>query len=93
MNEQHVVGNGLRTYLIAPETHLVEAWSRFVTVMLIVTFMGLAIIPPGPAMAEEQASGTDRSDDTGIKLGTLPVVRSLPSRLLLRAVQPHNTLP
>jgi len=64
-----------------------------VTVMLIVTVMGLTRIPPGSALAEEQASGTDRSDDTGIQLGTLPVVRSLPYRLLLRTVQPRNTLP
>jgi len=30
-----------------------------------VTFMGLTMIPPGSALAEEQASGTDSSDATG----------------------------
>ena len=38
--------------------------------MLIVTFMGLTMIPPGSALAEEQASGTDSSDDTGIKVAS-----------------------
>ena len=70
MNEQYLVGNGRRKYLIALDTHLYEKWSRFVTVMLIVTFMGLTMIPPGPALAEEQASGTDSSDDTGIKVAS-----------------------
>ena len=65
MNEQYVLGNGFRKYLIAPETHLYEQWSRFVTIVLIVTFMGLTMIPPGSALAEEQASGTDSSDATG----------------------------
>ena len=65
MNEQYVLGNGFRKYLIAPDTHFYEKWSRFVTAMLIVTFMGLTMIPPGSALAEEQASGTDSSDATG----------------------------
>jgi len=43
---------------------------RFVTIVLIVTFMGLTMIPPGSALAEEQASGTDNSDDTGIKVAS-----------------------
>lgn len=70
MNEQYVLGIGLRKYLIAPETHLYEKWSRFVTVMLIVAFMALTIIPPGSALAEEQASSTENSDDTGIKVAS-----------------------
>lgn len=70
MNEQYLVGNGRRKYVIALDTHLYEKWSRFVTVMLIVTFMGLTMIPPGPALAEEQASGTDSSDGTGIKVAS-----------------------
>jgi hypothetical protein len=70
MNEQYVLGNGFRKYLIAPETHLYEQWSRFVTIVLIVTFMGFTMIPPGSALAEEQASGTDNSDDTGIKVAS-----------------------
>lgn len=67
MNEQYVAGNGFRKYLIAPETHLYENWSRFITVMLIVTFMGLTMIPPGSALAEGQTSGTDSSEGTGIQ--------------------------
>lgn len=70
MNEQYVVGNGLRECSIAPESSFIGTWSRFVTVLLIVTFMGLTIIPPAPALAEDQASGTDRSDDTGMKVAS-----------------------
>jgi hypothetical protein len=70
VNEQCIAGNGFRKYLIAPETHLSEKWSRFVTVMLIVTFMGLTVIPPGSALAEDKAPGTDSSDDTGIKVAS-----------------------
>ena len=71
MNEQYVVGNGFRKYLITPETHLIGKWSRFVTVMLVVTFMGMTVIPSGLALAEEnQASGTDSSDSTGIKVAS-----------------------
>jgi hypothetical protein len=70
MHEQCIVGNRPRKYLIAPETHLYEKWSRFVTAMLLLTFMGLTMIPPGSALAEDQASGTDSSDDTGIKVAS-----------------------
>ena len=70
MNEQYVVGNGLRKYSIAPQSSFIGKWSRFVTVVLIVTFMGLTIIPPASALAEDQASGTDRSDDTGMKVAS-----------------------
>jgi hypothetical protein len=70
MNEQYVVGNEFRKYLITPETHLIGKWSRFVTVMLIVTFMGMTMIPSGSALAEDKSSGTDSSDDTGIKVAS-----------------------
>jgi hypothetical protein len=70
MNEQYVAGDGLRKCLIAPESYFIGKLSRFVTVMLIVTFMGLTIIPPGSALAEDQASGTDSSDSTGIKVAS-----------------------
>ena len=70
MNEQYIVGNGFRKNLIVPGIHLFEQWSKFVTVMLIVTFMGLTIIQPGLALAEEQVSGTENSDDTGIKVAS-----------------------
>lgn len=67
MNEHNVAGNGFHRYVIAPETHLYEKWSRFITVMLIMTFMGLTMIPPGSALAEGQTSGTDSSEGTGIQ--------------------------
>ena len=70
MNEQCIVGNRLRKCLITHEIHLYEKWSRFATAMLILTFMGLTMIPPGSALAEDQASGTDSSDDTGIKVAS-----------------------
>lgn len=70
MNEQYVVGNGLRKYRIAPESYFMGNWSRFVAVMLIVTFTGLTMIPPGSALAEDQASGTDSSDSTGMKVAS-----------------------
>jgi hypothetical protein len=38
--------------------------------MLIVTFLALTMIPAGSALAEEQASGTESSDDTGIKVAS-----------------------
>jgi hypothetical protein len=70
MNEQYAVGSGFRKYAITLDTHLIETWSRFVTVMLIMTFMGLTMIPPGSALAEDQASGTDSLDGTGIKVAS-----------------------
>ncbi|HJS67182.1 MAG TPA: hypothetical protein VJ760_07655 [Nitrospiraceae bacterium] len=70
MNEQYVVGNGLRKYRIAPEAYLGGSLSRFLTVMLIVTFMGLTVIPPGSALAEEQTSGTESSDSSGMQVAS-----------------------
>jgi len=70
MNEQYLIGNGLRNYLIAPESCFIGKVSKFVTVMLIVSFLGLTMIPPGSALAEEQASSTDSSDGTGIKVAS-----------------------
>ena len=70
MNEQNAEGIGFRKSVIALDTHLVETWSRFVTVLLIVTFMGMTMIQPGTALAEDQVSGTDSSDSTGIKVAS-----------------------
>jgi len=70
MNEHHVAGNGFRKYVIAPETHLYEEWSRFITIMLIVTFMGLTMIPSGSALAEDQTSGANNSEGTGIQVAS-----------------------
>ena len=70
MNEQYVVGSGLRKYRIVPEAYLGGTLGRLLTVMLIVTFMGLTVIPPGSALAEEQTSGTESSDSTGIQVAS-----------------------
>lgn len=70
MNEQYVVGNGLRKYLIAPESYFLGKVSRFVTGVLIVTFLGLTMIPPGSALAENQTSGTGSSDSTGMQVAS-----------------------
>ena len=70
MNERHVVGNGLLKFPIAPETQHMKKWSRSVAIVLIVTFMGLTMIPPGSTLAENQSSSTDSSDGTGIQVAS-----------------------
>jgi hypothetical protein len=70
MNEQYAVRSGFRKYTIALDNHLVERWSKFFAVLLIVTFMGMTMIQPVPALAQDQASGTDGSDSTGIKVAS-----------------------
>jgi hypothetical protein len=70
MNDRHVVGDGLLKYLIAPETHLIGKCSRYVAIVLLATFMGLTMIQPESSLADDQMSGTDSSDDTGIKVAS-----------------------
>ncbi|MCI0428259.1 MAG: hypothetical protein L0Z46_09610 [Nitrospiraceae bacterium] len=70
MNERHVIGNGLLKYLTSPEPHPMKTWSRSVAIGLIVTVMGLTMIPPGSTLANDQTSGTDSSDDTGIQVAS-----------------------
>ena len=70
MNEHYGAGNGFRKYMIAPEIHLYEEWSRFITVMLIVTVMGLTMIPSGSALAEDQTSGANNSEGTGMQVAS-----------------------
>jgi hypothetical protein len=70
MNEQYVLGIGLRKYRIAPESYFLGKVSRFMTLVLIVTFMGLTVIPPGSALANDQTSGTDSSDGAGIQVAS-----------------------
>jgi hypothetical protein len=48
----------------------IAKWSRTVGVVMIVTFMGLTMIPPGSTLADDQVSGTDSSDDTGIQVAS-----------------------
>jgi hypothetical protein len=70
MNERHVVGNGLLKFPIASEAQNMRKWSRSVVIVLIVTFMGLTMIPPGSTLAENQSSSTDSSDGTGIQVAS-----------------------
>lgn len=70
MNERHVAGNGLLKFPIAPETHHMKKWSRSVAIVLIMTVMGLTMIPAGSATAQDQASSTDSSEGTGIQVAS-----------------------
>lgn len=70
MNKRSTAGNGLREYVISPEASLGGTVSRFLTVMLIVAFLGLTMIPPGSALAEDQTSGADSSEGTGIQVAS-----------------------
>ncbi len=70
MNERHVVGNGHPKCPIDLETHYMKKWSRSVAIVLILTFMGLTMIPPGSTMAQDQASSTDSSEGTGIQVAS-----------------------
>ena len=71
MNDGHVVGDGIRKYPIrSRETHLIAKWSRSVAVVLITVSMGLIMIPPGSTLADDQVSGTDSSEGTGIQVAS-----------------------
>lgn len=45
-------------------------WSRSAVVMLVAICMGLTMIPPGSTLADDQMSGTDSSDDTGMQVAS-----------------------
>lgn len=71
MNERFVAGDGLRNYPIRPqEAHQIAEWSRSVAIVLIMTVMGLTMILPGSTLAEEQTSGTESSEDTGMQVAS-----------------------
>lgn len=70
MKERHVVGNGFLKYLTSPEPHHMKTWSRSVAIVLIMTVMGLTMILPGSTLANDQASGTDSSEGTGIQVAS-----------------------
>ena len=71
MNDRFIAGDGLRCYPIRPqETHRIARWGRTVAVVLIMTVMGLTMIPPGSTLAEDQSSSTDSSNDTGIQVAS-----------------------
>ncbi len=68
MNDQTVTGDGLRK--CPRKLHLIAKWSRSVAVVLIAILMGLTMVPPGSTLAEDQASDTNSSDDTGMKVAS-----------------------
>jgi hypothetical protein len=72
MNDQHVhvVEHELRKYSIAAPRHLIGKWNRSVTVVVIAICVSLTMIPPGSTMADDQAAGTNSSDDTGIQVAS-----------------------
>src|SRR5512146_1320853 len=74
MNNRHFEGDGLPIPLKAPEAHLIGGVNRSVALALVMTIiMGLTMIPPGSALAEEQPYGTDGSDSsdgTGIQVAS-----------------------
>jgi hypothetical protein len=54
----------------APATHQRTSWSRYIAFVLIVTVMGLTMIPAGVTFAQDQASSSDGSDSTGIQVAS-----------------------
>ena len=71
MNDRHVVGMGLRKYSIRPrETHLIEKWSTSMIAVLIAICMGLTMIPSESSLADDQVSGTDSSEVSGIQVAS-----------------------
>jgi len=70
MNERHVGGNGNFQYSVAPATHQMTPWSRSIAAILIVTVMGLTILPAGVTFAQDQPSSSHGSDSTGIQVAS-----------------------
>ncbi|MEO6307672.1 MAG: hypothetical protein ABIO96_05005 [Nitrospiraceae bacterium] len=71
MNDRHVAGDGPRECQTRPqETYRIPKWSRSVAIVLIVTFMGLTMIPPGSTLAEDQVSNAASSEGTGIQVAS-----------------------
>jgi len=70
MNEQHAGGNGVLQHPVASETHQITKWSRSIAIVLIVTVMGLTMMTPRLAFAEDQTSSTDSSEGTGIQVAS-----------------------
>ena len=54
---------------IATGTHLLAGWTQAVAVVLLVAVVGLFVLLPGWAWADDAASSGDGSDDTGIQVG------------------------
>jgi hypothetical protein len=54
---------------IASGTRLLAGWTKAVAMVLLVAVMGVLLLPPGSAWADDAASGGEGSDDTGIQVG------------------------
>jgi hypothetical protein len=54
---------------IVTGTHLLAGWTKAVAVVLLVAVVGVFLLPPGWAWADDASSGGDGSDDTGIQVG------------------------
>lgn len=70
MNERLVGGNGVLPYPVAPATHQMKPWSRSIAFVLLVTVMGLTMLPAGVTFAQDQTSGSNGSDSTGIQVAS-----------------------
>jgi len=56
--------------LIATETRMLMIWTKAVAMVLLVALMGLLLLPPGWALAEDSPSGNEGSDGTGIQVAS-----------------------
>lgn len=70
MNERIVGGNGFLQDPVTPATHQRTPWSRSIAFVLIVTVMGLTMIPAGVTFAQDQTSNSDGSDSTGVQVAS-----------------------
>lgn len=71
MNNQHAGKSGrLKHSRATEEAPEVVNWRRAVAGALIVAFLSLTVISPGSTLAEDQLSGTESSDDTGIQVAS-----------------------
>src|SRR5262249_24752594 len=67
---EHIEGNGVLQFPVASETHRITQWSRSIAIVLLVTVMGLTMMTPRLALAEEQTSSSNSSDGTGIQVAS-----------------------
>jgi len=70
MNERRVGGNGNFQYSVAPATYQMKPWGRSIAAILIVTVIGLTMLPAGLSFAQDQTSNSDGSDSTGIQVAS-----------------------
>lgn len=70
MNERRVGGNGIGQYPVVPVAQQRTPRRRALAVVLLVTVMGLTMLPAGVTFAEERTSSTGSSDDTGIQVAS-----------------------